>query len=201
MPSRLMRFKPLNTRVFSLLTASCLILSYATTSSAVDYYGNGNNGNQTGYQSAPIYYPPVTRGDNQSAIVPVTSSKTGAHVVLGGTVVPYREVTLTAQLPGRVEYIAGEADGCFEVSVPIRDRQTGIDGTAKLHCTISHNRHRVELENWHDANHQPIAASEKLSQRVTDTLTAFAEKKVCGKCKACPAEVIEIVEENTLEIT
>ena len=114
MPSRLMRFKPLNTRVFSLLTASCLILSYATTSSAVDYYGNGNNGNQTGYQSAPIYYPPVTRGDNQSAIVPVTSSKTGAHVVLGGTVVPYREVTLTAQLPGRVEYIAGEAGDWFD---------------------------------------------------------------------------------------
>lgn len=32
----------------------------------------------------------------------------GSTVTLGGTVVPYKEVTLTAQMPGRVESIAGE---------------------------------------------------------------------------------------------
>jgi multidrug efflux pump subunit AcrA (membrane-fusion protein) len=30
-----------------------------------------------------------------------------AHVSLGGTVVPYKEVTLSAQLPGRVKFLAG----------------------------------------------------------------------------------------------
>ncbi len=32
----------------------------------------------------------------------------GSTITLGGTVVPYKEVTLTAQMPGRVESIAGE---------------------------------------------------------------------------------------------
>ncbi|MCW9014941.1 MAG: efflux RND transporter periplasmic adaptor subunit [Gammaproteobacteria bacterium] len=117
MPSRLIRneiFKPCT--FLSLITTSSLVfLSGISNSFAVDYYGNGSGyANQQSYQSAPIYYPPVTRGDNPSSIVSVTNSKTGAHVVLGGTVVPYREVTLTAQLPGRVEYIAGEAGDWFD---------------------------------------------------------------------------------------
>jgi multidrug efflux pump subunit AcrA (membrane-fusion protein) len=33
--------------------------------------------------------------------------------LLGGTVIPYSEVTLTAQLPGRVEFVAGEAGDEF----------------------------------------------------------------------------------------
>jgi len=39
--------------------------------------------------------------------VAVEESRGGATVSLGGTVVPYKEVTLAAQLPGRVNYIAG----------------------------------------------------------------------------------------------
>jgi len=38
----------------------------------------------------------------------VTSREVGARATLGGTVVPHREVTLAAQLPGRVVYIIGE---------------------------------------------------------------------------------------------
>ena len=117
MPSRLMRKNTFKSHTIrSLLTTGILMSSLISTSSvAVDYYGNGNgNGTQQTYQSSPIYFPPVTRGANQAAVVPVGSSKTGAHVVLGGTVVPYREVTLTAQLPGRVEYIAGEAGDWFD---------------------------------------------------------------------------------------
>jgi len=38
----------------------------------------------------------------------------GTTVTLGGTVVPFKEVTLSAQLPGRVEMIAGEEGDRFE---------------------------------------------------------------------------------------
>ncbi|MEJ2622333.1 MAG: efflux RND transporter periplasmic adaptor subunit [Candidatus Thiodiazotropha sp.] len=36
------------------------------------------------------------------------------HVSLGGTVVPYKEVTLSAQLPGRVNYLAGIEGDTFK---------------------------------------------------------------------------------------
>lgn len=45
--------------------------------------------------------------DNQSVYV-VRSREVGSRATLGGTVVPHREVTLTAQLPGRVVYLIGE---------------------------------------------------------------------------------------------
>ena len=44
---------------------------------------------------------------NQSVYV-VTSREVGARASLGGTVVPERDVTLTAQLPGRVVYLIGQ---------------------------------------------------------------------------------------------
>lgn len=37
----------------------------------------------------------------------VTSNMTGGSATIGGTVVPYKEVTLSAQIPGRVTYLAG----------------------------------------------------------------------------------------------
>jgi len=41
-------------------------------------------------------------------IVPVGVAPHGGYVILGGTVIPLKEVTLAAQMPGRVESIAGE---------------------------------------------------------------------------------------------
>ncbi len=44
--------------------------------------------------------------------VPVQIMEIGGAATLGGTVIPFQEVTLAAQLPGRIEYIAGvEGDG------------------------------------------------------------------------------------------
>jgi multidrug efflux pump subunit AcrA (membrane-fusion protein) len=54
----------------------------------------------------------------------VEASQMGSSVTLGGTVVAYKQVTLTAQLPGRVEFIAGEEGDRFnakEVLVAIDD--------------------------------------------------------------------------------
>jgi len=49
-----------------------------------------------------------------SQIVTVQASSVGSSVALGGTVVAYREVTLTAQIPGRVEFLAGTEGDRFK---------------------------------------------------------------------------------------
>lgn len=41
------------------------------------------------------------------------------HVSLGGTVVPYKEVTLSAQLPGRVKFLAGIEGDIFNEGDPL----------------------------------------------------------------------------------
>ncbi len=47
-------------------------------------------------------------------VITVESRRVGASTVLGATVIPYVEVTLTAQLPGRVVFIAGEEGDWFK---------------------------------------------------------------------------------------
>lgn len=78
------------------------------------YYRTDHN-NQSAPASGRVLYPAVRRGGQKhESIITVTSAKTGAHVVLGGTVMPYREVTLTAQTPGRIEFIAGSEGEWFD---------------------------------------------------------------------------------------
>ncbi len=47
-------------------------------------------------------------------IVPVGVAPHGGYVILGGTVIPLKEVTLSAQIPGRVESIAGDEGDEFK---------------------------------------------------------------------------------------
>jgi len=57
-------------------------------------------------------------------VVTVTQRQAGVSTILGGTVVPFKEVTLTAEMPGRIEYIAGREGDRFnqsEVLVAIDD--------------------------------------------------------------------------------
>lgn len=49
----------------------------------------------------------------QSQIVMVSNIEAGAHVILGGTVVADREIILTAQISGRVDYVAGNEGDWF----------------------------------------------------------------------------------------
>lgn len=44
----------------------------------------------------------------------VTDRQIGASVTLGGTIIPYRQVTLSAQIAGRIEHIAGEEGDAFQ---------------------------------------------------------------------------------------
>ena len=58
-------------------------------------------------EPAPYSRGPASVAGNPDLYV-VTSREVGARATLGGTVVPHREVTLAAQLPGRVVYVIGE---------------------------------------------------------------------------------------------
>jgi len=73
---------------------------------------------QSGYAVAPVLAPAYGSApaiDNGvGGVVVVESTQTGSTVMLGGTVVPYKEVTLAAQIPGRVEFIAGTEGDWFE---------------------------------------------------------------------------------------
>ncbi len=44
----------------------------------------------------------------------VESAEFGNKIKIGGTVIPYKEVTLSAQVPGRVQYIAGSEGDYFQ---------------------------------------------------------------------------------------
>lgn len=65
--------------------------------------------------SVAAILPTVThgQGDSQSETevqyqtVPVTTSQIGGNATIGGTVIPFKEVTLNAQIPGRVVFLAG----------------------------------------------------------------------------------------------
>jgi multidrug efflux pump subunit AcrA (membrane-fusion protein) len=54
-------------------------------------------------------------------VVPVDVRSTQATVTLGGTVVPYKEVTLAAQLPGRVIFLAGTEGDAFKEGVKLAE--------------------------------------------------------------------------------
>lgn len=83
--------------------------------------------------------------------------------------------------------------GDFEVTVPIRDLESGISGQASLVCKVSSNSHYLKLGRWTDEFDQAIQASENIQQRLYDALDYVAEKKVCGNQGICPSDVMEFV--------
>ncbi|HED35587.1 MAG TPA: efflux RND transporter periplasmic adaptor subunit [Gammaproteobacteria bacterium] len=70
---------------------------------------------QMPHQTGGGYYGQQHRQQQsqQSQIVMVSNIEAGAHVVLGGTVVADREIILTAQISGRVDYVAGNEGDWF----------------------------------------------------------------------------------------
>jgi multidrug efflux pump subunit AcrA (membrane-fusion protein) len=74
----------------------------------------------TGLLSAPVQAQD-TQGapTTQDTVITVPSIAVGGSVSLGGTVIPYKEVTFAAQIPGRIESIAGEEGDSFEEGVEL----------------------------------------------------------------------------------
>ena len=66
---------------------------------AVALCATGLNWSDATAQDAP--------GGTAFRTAPVSTTTTGGEATIGGTVVPYKQVTLTAQVPGRVTYLAG----------------------------------------------------------------------------------------------
>ncbi|UCC56489.1 MAG: efflux RND transporter periplasmic adaptor subunit [Gammaproteobacteria bacterium] len=61
-----------------------------------------------------LFNPVIAADSGQDVVITVPSVPVGSAVTLGGTVVPYKEATLSAQVPGRIESISGEEGDSFE---------------------------------------------------------------------------------------
>ena len=92
----------------SLLTLSLALLTGWSLSLQADTYANAFTNMQS------------QQSDN---IITVGVAPHGGSVVLGGSVIPLKEVTLAAQIPGRIISIAGEAGDEF----PADTELVGID--------------------------------------------------------------------------
>ena len=64
--------------------------------------------------AAAVSVPAQVSETGACRAVPVDARNIRATVTLGGTVVPFQEVTLAAELPGRVEFLAGREGDAFE---------------------------------------------------------------------------------------
>ena len=94
-------------------------------------------------------------------------------------------------------YQKQDGRGCFDITVPISDIATGTSGQATLHCTLSAERHNVELTQWQDAYNRLIQITESIQNRVASALGFVADRRICGNRNLCPSEVIRVVEEYT----
>jgi len=50
----------------------------------------------------------------ESRIIPVKVAQVNENVSLGGTVIPFKEIAFSAQMPGRIEFIAGNEGDSFK---------------------------------------------------------------------------------------
>ncbi len=67
-----------------------------------------------GFLSGCLFSAGVLAQGSADSVITVPSVPVGASVSLGGTVVPYKDVTFSAQIPGRIKNIAGEEGDHFE---------------------------------------------------------------------------------------
>jgi multidrug efflux pump subunit AcrA (membrane-fusion protein) len=90
-------------------------------------------------------------------VVTVIASSVGNVVTLGGTVVPYKEVTLSAQIPGEVEFIAGEEGDEFnsgDVLIRIDDedllakRRAAIAQIGNIQSQLANAQMQYSRELW-----------------------------------------------------
>ncbi len=92
-PAVFSRAIPLANKLRFCSQAACLLFSVCST-----------------FLSLSVHANPALSSD----VVTVEESRLGSTVTLGGTVVAYKQVTLTAQLPGRIEFIAGTEGDHFK---------------------------------------------------------------------------------------
>lgn len=143
------------------LAAGALIAACASVPVFAPVYAD-NGGGAGYYRWVPAKPGEAANGASRiypgsGGITSVSEFKAGASVVLGGTVVPYAEVTLTAQVPGRVEYIAGaEGDwsdaGQVLVAIDNDDllarRNQAVAGLRNAEAAMRNTRVQFSRELW-----------------------------------------------------
>ena len=100
------------------INATSLVYAESSQNSAYNYNAYGQ------LVKAVPHAKQNTQMELAMQVVTVGQRQAGVSTILGGTVVPFREVTLTAEMPGRVEFIAGREGDRFnqaEILVAIGD--------------------------------------------------------------------------------
>lgn len=101
-------------------------------------------------------------------VITVGVAPHGGYVILGGTVIPLKEVTLSALLPGRVESIAGDEGDDFkagDILLTINDddlqakKQSAAAQLSKAHNAMQNARVQYNREMWNPSidNPRPMA--------------------------------------------
>ena len=72
-----------------------------------------------GFLSGCLLSTGVLAQGSGDTVITVPSVPVGATVSLGGTVVPFKDVTFSAQIPGRIKTIAGEEGDHFEAGTEL----------------------------------------------------------------------------------
>ena len=99
----------LNQALFVLIFALVILLVFTGQLQAASFSANGYNNTYSNTINNA-----VPAGFAQPQIITVSNTQTGTSIVIGGTVVPLREVTLSAQVPGRIEFLAGIEGDWFQ---------------------------------------------------------------------------------------
>lgn len=86
--------------------------------------------------------------------------------------------------------------GGFDVTVPVTLAEGGTAGTARLHCVVSADCHRVELMEWRDGDLHPGEPPEEARRRLDAALDFVAAQRLCGNSRLCPAAVVRVVQEQ-----
>ena len=72
-----------------------------------------------GFLSGCLFCTGVLAQGSTDSVITVPSVPVGATVSLGGTVVPFKDVTFAAQIPGRIKSIAGEEGDHFDAGAEL----------------------------------------------------------------------------------
>jgi len=125
---------------------------------------------QADSQAAPAVYAPAPapvrpqyqyrrqqQGFRHDEVITLHSTPLNSFITLGGTVIPFKEVTLAAQIPGRIEFIAGSEGAYIEqgqVLVTIDDddllaqRRQALAALGNAESAIRNARVQYSRELW-----------------------------------------------------
>lgn len=89
--------------------------------------------------------------------------------------------------------IRGDSAGGFDIVVPVSMGDSGVAGTARLHCAVSGDQHQVKLMGLRDGSDRAMEPSPEAMGKLSAALDSVARHRICGNQHVCPADVVRIV--------